>query len=163
MFVNNPGLFPSYPLPTADQNAVAVRNAWNLYLRVRNNGWLSRIKALVTEHKKQLLDLETTEKQAHVSNRHYVGIRPVPIRQIHGSESRAGDFDWYFKPLQTHTKGRWLSVATARLKGITLPPVTLIQIGEDYFVRDGHHRVSVANALGEDYIDAEVTRASSGA
>ena len=160
MFVNNPGLFP-YPLPTRDQNAVAVRNALNLYLRVRNNGWLNRLKTLVTGHKRQLLDLETPEKQTSVFDRHYVGIRPVPIHQIHGSESRVGDFDWDFKPLQTHTKSRWLSIATARLKGIILPPVTLFQIGEDYFVRDGHHRVSVAKALGEAYIDAEVTRVES--
>jgi len=26
-----------------------------------------------------------------------------------------------------------------------------------YFVRDGHHRISVARALGQAYIDAEVT------
>jgi hypothetical protein len=38
-----------------------------------------------------------------------------------------------------------------------MPPVELIRVGDVYFVRDGHHRVSVARALGQAYIDAEVT------
>jgi hypothetical protein len=38
-----------------------------------------------------------------------------------------------------------------------MPPVDLLQIGEIYFVRDGHHRVSVARALGRPDIDALVT------
>ena len=66
------------------------------------------------------------------------------------------DFDAQFRPTQTHSQGRWLSVATARLQGVPLPPVELIQVGDTYFVRDGHHRVSVARALGELDIDAEV-------
>jgi hypothetical protein len=35
--------------------------------------------------------------------------------------------------------------------------VELIQVGECYFVRDGHHRISVARALGQHAIDVEVT------
>jgi hypothetical protein len=30
--------------------------------------------------------------------------------------------------------------------------VELIQVGEAYFVRDGHHRISVATALGQQQI-----------
>ena len=41
--------------------------------------------------------------------------------------------------------------------GSSLPPVDLAKIGELYFVRDGHHRVSVARALGRKDIDAYVT------
>ena len=50
-----------------------------------------------------------------------------------------------------------MSVTRAYLRGIGLPPVELIQIGEVYFVRDGHHRISVAAALGQQEIDAVVT------
>ena len=45
----------------------------------------------------------------------------------------------------------------ARLNDIPLPPVDLIKVGENYFVRDGHHRISVAHALGQEFIEAEVT------
>jgi hypothetical protein len=38
-----------------------------------------------------------------------------------------------------------------------MPLVDLVRIGEIYFVRDGHHRISVARALGLDEIDANVT------
>jgi len=84
------------------------------------------------------------------------GIQTVPIGQIHGSESRSGDFDRDFNPLQDHNKGRWLSVAAARRRGKALPPVDLIQVGDAYFVRDGHHRISVARALGQQDIEAKV-------
>ena len=47
-------------------------------------------------------------------------------------------------------------MAQAKLDGTVLPPVELIQVGDIYFVRDGHHRISVARALGEEYIDAEI-------
>ena len=50
-----------------------------------------------------------------------------------------------------------MSVAIARSRGDTLPLVELIQLGDDYFVRDGHHRISVARAFSEEYIDAVIT------
>jgi len=85
-----------------------------------------------------------------------VGICAVPVRQIRGSESRSDDFDADFRPRQTRTQGRWLSIATARLMGVTLPPVELLQVHDVYYVRDGHHRISVARAMGQEYIEAEV-------
>jgi ParB-like chromosome segregation protein Spo0J len=36
-------------------------------------------------------------------------------------------------------------------------PVELIQVGGTDYIVDGHHRVSVARALGYDYINAEIT------
>ena len=58
---------------------------------------------------------------------------------------------------ETHTRSRWLSIAAARLNGQAIPAVELIKAGDTYAVRDGHHRISVARALGEDYIDTRVT------
>jgi hypothetical protein len=45
----------------------------------------------------------------------------------------------------------------ARQQGAKLPPVALIQVGDVYFVKDGHHRISVARALGQVEIEAVVT------
>src|SRR6266540_5030436 len=72
-------------------------------------------------------------------------------------EGRCDDFDVGFHPLKEHTEERWVSVARAQLRGLGLPPVELIQLGAVYFVRDGHHRISVAAALGQQEIDAVVT------
>jgi hypothetical protein len=38
-----------------------------------------------------------------------------------------------------------------------MPPIDVVRVGEIYFVRDGHHRVSVARALGRTDIDGYVT------
>ncbi|MBK5109139.1 MAG: hypothetical protein JJE12_13460 [Anaerolineales bacterium] len=61
-----------------------------------------------------------------------------------------------FNPLHDRLRSRWLSVASARLSGKELPPVEVIHMGGVYFVQDGHHRISVAKALGEQFVDAEV-------
>jgi hypothetical protein len=84
------------------------------------------------------------------------GIQTVPIDQIRGSEGRVRDFDRNFNPLEDRTRERWMGIASARMRGKRLPAVILIQIGDLYFVRDGHHRISVARALGDTSIEAKV-------
>jgi hypothetical protein len=87
----------------------------------------------------------------------YVGRKQVNLDSIRGTEGRLGDFDDQFNPLSDQTRRRWQSVAEAMDAGVVLPPVQLIQVGGEYYVRDGHHRVSVARALGQDTIEADVT------
>ena len=48
------------------------------------------------------------------------------------------------------------TLAAARRRGIKMPPVALIKVGQIYFVEDGHHRISVARAWEEQTIEAEV-------
>jgi hypothetical protein len=91
-----------------------------------------------------------------VKNGHYLGICTVALDQIHGSESRSIDFDYDFHPLHGRIRNRWVSVALARQNGVVLAPVELIHVGSNYFVRDGHHRISVAHAIGESFIEADV-------
>ena len=76
---------------------------------------------------------------------------------IVGTVDRERDFDRRFRPTSARVRGRWEQIAAAMRRGESLPPVDLIKIGEIYFVRDGHHRVSVARALGRADIDAYVT------
>jgi hypothetical protein len=84
-------------------------------------------------------------------------MRTVEMARIRGSEGRSEDFDGAFRPLKEHARGKWMSVALARLKGVVLPVVELAQVGDVYFVLDGHHRISVARAFGQESIDAAVT------
>lgn len=123
---------------------------------MQNRALLGRIDSLLTGHSRSLLDLTTEVSKRKIRSQHDAGSRTVPIKRIKGSEGRSGDFDCDFNPMQTRTFARWMSVAVARSSGETLPLVELIQLGEDYFVRDGHHRISVARALGEEYVDANV-------
>lgn len=85
------------------------------------------------------------------------GVQHVSIDRIRGSEGRADDFDADFRPLNRHQQERWVRIAVARSRDVPLPPVSLVQVGDQYYVRDGHHRISVAKAEGQMEIDAEVT------
>jgi hypothetical protein len=85
------------------------------------------------------------------------GLKVVPLDQIVGSVDRGRDFDRRFRPTSGRSRGRWEQIAAAARRGEAFPPVDLVKVGELYFVRDGHHRVSVARALGRNDIDAYVT------
>ena len=52
---------------------------------------------------------------------------------------------------------RWERIAAAQRRGEAMPPIDVYRIGELHFVKDGHHRVSVARALGHKDINAYVT------
>ena len=80
----------------------------------------------------------------------------VPLSQIVGSEGRVGDFDSVFNPLNDHTRDRWINIAAAIRAGAALPPVELIQAADGYYVRDGHHRISVARATGQTSIEGRI-------
>lgn len=80
--------------------------------------------------------------------------QPVPIAQIIGTEGRAYDFDRCFRPLRSHLRARWQSIALLWLTGKPLPPVRLIRLDNTYIVRDGHHRISVACAFGASTVEA---------
>jgi hypothetical protein len=41
-----------------------------------------------------------------------------------------------------------------------MPPIDVFRVGDIYFVRDGHHRVSVARAFGDTSIEARVREVS---
>jgi hypothetical protein len=86
-----------------------------------------------------------------------LGLRDVPLDRILGTVDRTNDFDRAFRPTSSRARERWERLATAARRGETLPPISLYVVGGVYFVRDGHHRVSVARALGRDTIDAWVT------
>jgi hypothetical protein len=134
-----------------------VRKALRLYGSARARAWLGKVQSRVTGSSRRLLSLETVRSSCAVSGSHYAGLRQVALDQVRGSEGRVDDFDGDMMPVDGRSKGRWLSVARARQEGVALPPVELIQVADVYFVRDGHHRISVARALGEEYIAAEVT------
>ena len=87
----------------------------------------------------------------------YVGLRVVPLEAIVGSVDRTRDFDRQFRPTSTRVRQRWQRLAVAQRRGEAMPPIDVYKVGELYFVRDGHHRVSVAHALGLPTIEAYVT------
>jgi hypothetical protein len=88
---------------------------------------------------------------------HAAGKAVVPLDAIVGTVDRGRDFDRRFRPTSGRVRSRWEHIATAMRRGEAMPPVDLVRIGQIYFVRDGHHRVSVGRALGHTDINADVT------
>jgi len=127
-----------------------------MYCRARNRGRWGDLWSALTGRCRRLLTLDEIRATCAICGSRNVGIQNVPISQIRGTESRAGDFDHDFNPLRDHNQGRWQRIAAARQLGKALPPVDLVQVGEFYFVRDGHHRISVAHALRQQDIEANV-------
>lgn len=121
-------------------------------------GQRERFFAWLTGRKMRLERLTQRLATAETHAQHYAGLKAVPIAQIQGTAEQAPAFDRHFHPIGDRPRQRWLRVAEARLAGKSLPPVQLVQVGEQYYVRDGHHRISVAQALGEAFIEAEIVR-----
>jgi hypothetical protein len=92
------------------------------------------------------------------ASRRSVGLRTLPLDSIVGTTecAKAKAFDRSFRPPST-SRRRWERIWIAARRGAALPPISVYRVGEQHFVADGHHRVSVANALGMAAIDAEVT------
>ena len=84
------------------------------------------------------------------------GLQVVPLDAIVGSVDRTVDFDRGLRPTSARLRSRWERINAAQRRGEALPPVSLFKVGDLYFVRDGHHRVSVAKSLGRQDIDAYV-------
>src|SRR5215216_4410997 len=91
------------------------------------------------------------------TGQHDLGVHAVPLDNIVGTVDRTVDFDRGFRPTSQRLRSRWERIAAAQRRGEAMPPVSLFKIGDLYFVRDGHHRVSVAKSQGRDDIDAYVT------
>jgi hypothetical protein len=86
-----------------------------------------------------------------------LGLKVVALDHIVGTVDRTRDFDRRFRPTSGRVRSRWERIAQAMRRGESIPPILLYKIGDLYFVRDGHHRVSVARALGWRVMDAMVT------
>lgn len=123
----------------------------------RRKAFWRRVISWIMGERNDLLPFDEVREKLPFKGQHYIGLKQVPIDQIIGSSGRYRDFDRAFLPVQTRTRGRWLSIDKAHYQDIILPPVELYKMGEIYFVKDGNHRVSVARERGQEFIDAFVT------
>lgn len=103
-----------------------------------------------------LLPLEEATRRLRPFERRYAGLRAIPVRNVVGTDSRGADFDRDFLPRRPDIGPRWRQVERAYPDG-DFPPIVVYQLGDAYFVLDGHHRVAIARQRGMATIDAEVT------
>ncbi len=127
------------------------------FSRARLKAFWREVTSLVSRRPNELVSFEEVKRSLKTFGEHYRGVRTVPVEKIVGSATlRYHDFDRVFLPTQVRTKSRWRRIDQAYYQDVELPPVELYQIGDVYFVRDGHHRISVARERGQEFVEAEV-------
>ena len=94
---------------------------------------------------------------AATAARRSLGVQTIPIHSIVGTVERdkAAAFDRELRPPRW-SRGRWTLLCMAAQRGAELPPISVYRVRERHYVQDGHHRASVARALGAGTIEAEV-------
>ena len=88
----------------------------------------------------------------------HLGLRTIKLDAVVGSVESRRDFDRHFRPTSGRVRERWERLALAQRRGESIPPIDVYQVGDLYFVKDGHHRVSIGTATGQRTIDAYVTQ-----
>jgi hypothetical protein len=130
------------------------------FLRLRRRQVLSRLAAWLRREPDDVSEILPFDEVVAALGRRgeqRLGLRIVPLESIVGSVDRARDFDRWFRPRSGRSRERWERLARAQRRGEAIPPIDVYRVGELHFVRDGHHRVSVAHALGLRAIEAYVT------
>jgi hypothetical protein len=132
----------------------------NDFLRVRRRQVLARlVNRLRREPDDVNLVLPYDEVIAALGLRgeRALGLRTIPLSQVVGTVDSRRDFDRRFRPTSGKVRERWERLALAQRRGESIPPIDVYRVGELYFVKDGHHRVSIAIATGQKTIEAYVT------
>jgi len=86
-----------------------------------------------------------------------LGLRTIALDTVVGTVDSRRDFDRHFRPTSSRVRERWERLALAQKRGESIPPIDVYRVGDLHFVKDGHHRVSIAIATGQQVIDAYVT------
>jgi hypothetical protein len=136
-------------------------DAENDFLRMRRRQVLSRLAQRLRRQPDDVSEVlpfdDVVAALGRTGERRLPGVQMVALDSIVGSVDRTKDFDRWFRPRSGRTRQRWERLAQAQRRGENIPPVDLYRVGDLHFVRDGHHRVSVAHALGLRSIEAFVT------
>lgn len=147
-------------MPAPRSTGLAGVDAQHDFMRARRRATISRLAARLRGEPDDvglILPYDEVIEALGFVSENSLGFQVVPLEAIVGTIDRGRDFDRRFRPTSGRARGRWEQIAAAARRGESLPPVDLVRVGEIYFVRDGHHRVSVARALGRTDIDASVT------
>jgi hypothetical protein len=128
------------------------------FTRARRRAFVRRMRAHLRggATRAGLRSFEEVRKAKGAYNGVRLGTRTVPVEKIVGSVGRHEDFDPDFLPAKASLEARWKRIDRAYHRGEEMPPVVLHKLGEEYFVEDGNHRVSVARFQGVEWIDAVV-------
>lgn len=124
--------------------------------RAHRRGQWGQIIARLFQRQITLLGLDEVRRDVRITNSTDRGIRDISLDAITGSVSRTRDYTASFLPLKEHLVERWSGILMAMEQMESLPPIEVYKLDEQYYIIDGHHRVSVAKWLGFKEITAHV-------
>jgi hypothetical protein len=129
------------------------------FSRARRRRALARLSARLrrADDVDHILPFEEVARALGRIGERRLGEQLISLDSIIGTVDREREFDRDFRPTSARVRERWQRINTAQRKGQAMPPIDVYRIGELHFVKDGHHRVSVARALGHKDINAYVT------
>ena len=127
------------------------------FRRARRQAALEQVIHRLRGKSVDLFSFEDVRQKLKVGARGPTELRDIPLDAIIGSVGRYSDFTRSFLPRGSVDESRWTKVRSAMTDLTGLPPVEVYQVGEAYFVVDGHHRVSAARQLEASHIQAYVT------
>jgi hypothetical protein len=135
-------------------------------LRAREDFDAARFRAFrkavlgtLTRRGRGLASMDAALAAAGTEGRSFAGVHEIPLDRVVGSAAapgKVGDFDPGFLPIDRRLRDRWTRIYRAMVEGDELPPIDVYKVGDNYYVIDGHHRVSVARSLGREFINARV-------
>ena len=146
--------------PAFRDTGSAPIDAQSDFSRARRRGTLGRLAARLRREPADFEVIQPFEEVVQALGRRgerRLGLQTITLDSILGTVERMRDFDRRFRPTSRRTRGRWERLATAARRGEAFPPIDVYRIGDVHFVKDGHHRVSVARAHGLSHIEAYVT------
>jgi hypothetical protein len=129
------------------------------FSRARRRRALARLASRLrrADDVNQILPFEEVVRALGRTGERRLGLELIPLDSIVGTVDRAQEFDREFRPTSPRVRERWQRINLAQRKGEAMPPIDVYRIGDLHFVKDGHHRVSVARAFGYRDINAYVT------
>ncbi len=138
-----------------------VADAENDFLRMRRRQVMSRLAQWLRRSPDDvnvMLPFDEVVAALGRTGERRLGLQVIQLDSIVGSVDRTREFDRRFRPTSGQVRERWQRLALAQRRGESVPPIEVYRVGDMHFVVDGHHRVSVAHALGLKTIDAYVTQ-----
>jgi nucleotide-binding universal stress UspA family protein len=127
------------------------------FRRARRRAALQDILARLTGRTSNLLSYEQVRRAIKPEGSTTLGIQEIPLDAIVGTVGRYVDFNRSFLPRSDTDAERWAHLKQDIAARGVRSPIKVYQIGQAYFVLDGHHRVSIARESGATHIPARVT------
>jgi hypothetical protein len=129
--------------------------AYGRFERARRQARIEQFSNQLTGRNQSAIPFERIRTQLKHQNPWYKGVQDIPVAAVVGSVGRYIEFSRTFLPLNDAIRERWIGIdKLAGAKG--WPPIELYQVGNSYYVKDGNHRLSVANQLQMPTIEAHV-------